>query len=435
MSTFATKLAATAAIALLPTTAAAGPATAQPRHTPTCESHWIGSWMAAPSDWISVTDASAVPNLFVAQQTYRLVITPHHGGSTARVHLTNRARPLPMEVGHVTIGLQADGADVAPGSLRDVTFGGSRAVTIPAGGDVVSDPVDLSFNGFQPLAVGVYLPGPAPLPTQHFNGNTTSFYSPPFSGDRTADLSGSALTMTTTSMPLVSGLDTMAPGDTSTIVALGDSITDGYAGANLLGLPQDRSVVDRNARYPDFLQRRLDAAGLPFSVLNAGISGNRITRHGAIPQYGPSALDRVQRDVVDKPGVSDVIVLEGINDLGIPVGVSYDELVDGYTALIDRLHSAGLRVHLGTITPTSNALLDGVLTFPPAEPVRQRVNEWIRGQHLSDSVIDFDAALRDPGNPSNLNPRYAGPDNLHPNTAGYQEMAQTIDLNIFRRNC
>ncbi|QXQ14338.1 GDSL-type esterase/lipase family protein [Skermania piniformis] len=391
--------------------------------------------MAAPTDSLSTSDPSLVPQASVADQTYRLILTPHRGGSTVRVHLTNRARPIPIDIGHVTLGKQSAGAAVQADSLREVTFGGNRGVTIPAGGDVVSDAIELAFDAFEPLAVGVHVPGVGVLPTQHFNANATSYYSLPFTGDQVDDPSGSALSLRTSSVPLVAGLDVTAPGNVGSIVALGDSITDGYVAANYLGTPQDVSVVDRNVRYPDFLQRRIDAAGKPFTVLNAGISGNRVTRDGFIPQFGPNAVARIQADAIDKAGVTDVIVAEGINDLGIPIGADYDQVVAAYNALIDRLHAAGLRVHLATILPTGGALLDGALTLPYAEPVRQRVNAWIRDQRRSDTVIDFDAALRDPAAPDTLAPSYAGPDKLHPNAAGYQAMADAIDLRIFESRC
>ncbi|BDU06649.1 GDSL-type esterase/lipase family protein [Nocardia cyriacigeorgica] len=395
------------------------------------DSPWVGSWMAAPSDSFGAADPSLVPQLSVSNQTYRVVITPHRGGSVVRIHLTNRTRPVPMEVGHVTVAPQTTGGSVRAEALREVTFGGRREVRIPAWGDVVSDPVEVDVAAFAPLSVSVHVPGLAVLPTEHFNGNATSYYSLPFAGDRTTDPGGAQLPLTTTAVPLVSGLDVQAGPEVATVVAFGDSITDGYVSANLLGTPQDRGVVDRNVRYPDFLQRRIDAAGLPFSVLNAGISGNRVTRDGFIPQFGPNAGARLQQDVIDKAGVTDVIILEGINDLGIPIGASYDEVVAGYTRLIERLHAAGLAVRLGTILPADNALADGMLTLPHADPVRQRINAWIRTQQLSDSVIDFDAALRDPARPNVLDPRFAGPDNLHPNAAGYQAMAEAIDMNAF----
>ncbi|GGK64117.1 hypothetical protein GCM10011591_40550 [Nocardia camponoti] len=383
--------------------------------------------MAAPSDSLSVLDPALVPQLSVSNQTYRVVVTPHRGGSTVRLHLTNRTRPLPMEIGRVTVAVASENGAVQADSLRTVTFHGSTSATIAPWSDIVSDPVDLTTTAFGRVSVSVYVPGLAALPTEHFNGNATSYLTLPFAGDHTGATTSDAFPLRTTAVPLVAGLDVDAVG-VSSVVAFGDSITDGYVSATILGTPQEPSVVDRDVRYPDFLQRRIDAAGAPFSVLNAGISGNRVTRDGFIPQFGPAANARLQADVIDKAGVTDVIVLEGINDLGIPIGASADEIIAGFTTLIDRLHRAGIAVHLGTILPASNAIADGMLTLPYSPPVRQRVNAWIREQRLSDTVVDFDAALRDPANPDILAARYAGPDNLHPNAAGYARMAEAVAL-------
>ncbi|MGW2660172.1 GDSL-type esterase/lipase family protein [Nocardia tengchongensis] len=423
-------------VAVLAAMAVGGPVGTAGAETPGCEGpQWVSGWMAAPSDTFGVADPSMVPQVVVGGQTFRLIATPHRGGSEVRIHLSNQNRPVPVEFAHVTIAEQAAGATVRADTVREVSFGGSSGVTVPAGGEVVSDPITLSFEAFQPLAVSVFAPGLAVLPTEHFNANATSYYSLPLAGDAAADPSGAALPLSTTSMPFLSGLDVRAPADVSTIVAFGDSITDGYVGGTYLSVPQDPAVVDRNVRYPDFLQHRLDEAVLPFTVVDAGISGNRVTRDGLIPQFGPAGVARLQRDAIDRAGVSDVIVLEGINDLGVPIGVDYDQLVAGYTDLIAQLHAAGLAVHLGTLLPAGNALSDGIATLPLAAPVRQRVNAWIRSQTLSDSVIDFDAALRDPADPEVLAPRYAGADNLHPNPAGYRAMAEAVDLSAFRGRC
>jgi len=329
------------------------------------------------------------------------------------------------------VGQQQDGPSIEPGSLRQVTFGGHDTIVIPAGADIVSDPVDLSFSRFQPLSVSVYVPTDAVLPTEHYNAVATSYYSLPHTGDHTTDLAGSRLTQTTSNLVFVSGIDVVAPAGTATVVAFGDSITDGVV-VGRDGILPDATVVDRNLRYPDFLQRRIHAAGLPFSVVNAGIGGNRLTADAFIPTAGIRALDRMQADVIDQASVTDAIVLFGTNDLGFPIGKSYDEMVAAFTEAINRFHAAGIAVHLGTITPSSNALVDGVLTYPLANPVRVRINNWIRSQKLSDSVIDFDAAIRNPSDPDTLNPAFSSPDNLHPNPAGYEAMSNAIDLSSLR---
>ncbi|MGW4246530.1 GDSL-type esterase/lipase family protein [Nocardia sp. NPDC004722] len=406
----------------------AGVAGAEEFSSPECGgSHWVGSWAVAPSDWVGLADPGLTPQVSVADQTYRIVVTPHLGGGTLRVHLTNRFRPLPLTIGAVTIGVQAAGAGVVAESLRPVTFSGRTGARIAAGDDLVSDPIDLPVRAWQRLALSIHLPDSALLPTEHFDGEATSYYAPPGTGDHTADSAPDAFTLRTTSVPLAAGLDVEAAAAASSLVALGDSITDGYVASNVLGVPQDSTVVDTDSRYPDFLQRRLDAAGRAISVLDLGISGNRVLAGGFIPQFGPSILDRLDRDVLAQAGVTEVIVLEGINDLGIPIGPNYEQLVDAYTTLIARLKAAGLHVHLGTLMPAANALFDGVLA-PLANDVRLRVNDWIRHQTLSDSVIDFAAALANPADPNTLDHRFADPDNLHPNPAGYQAMAEAVDL-------
>ncbi|MEU1998015.1 GDSL-type esterase/lipase family protein [Nocardia gamkensis] len=397
--------------------------------------HWVGAWSAGPSDAVGLADPSVVPQIFVGNQSYRVVVTPHWGGSTVRLHFTNRFRAVPMTFGGVTIGSQSVAGAVEAGTMHSVTFDGHPGVTIPPGGDIVSDPFDFPVAEWQPVSITIYTPDLALLPTEHFVGNTTTYYSAPGSGDHTGDPTDAAFELRTTAVPLAAGLDVLAPSQVSSVVAVGDSITDGYVASNYSGIPQQPAVVDTGGRYTDFLQHRLDAAGRRMSVLNAGISGGRLLADGFIPQFGPSILARLQQDVLDRAGVSNVIVLAGINDLGIPIGADHEQLIVGYTSLIKRLKDAGVNVLLGTILPASNALFAGI-TAPLADSVRSRLNEWIRSQTLADGIVDFAAALQDPANPEVLDPRFAGPDNLHPNIQGYRRMAEAIDLAALRgTNC
>jgi hypothetical protein len=281
-----------------------------------CAAHWVGSWTASPSDTLGPDEFAMLPQQSVFDQTFRMIITPHRGGTTLRIHLTNRNRRIGITYAHVTVAKQAVGAAIMPDTLRQVSFGGKSAVGVEANADVVSDPITLPFKAFEPLAVSVFVPGVALQPAEHLDGNATSYYGMPFSGDTSSDLSGVSMPMPITMVPLVSGLDVMAPGDVSAVVAFGDSITDGYVAANAGGFPQAVSIVDRNVRYPDFLQHRLDRAGKRFTVLNAGIVGNRLTVNGLQVFAGRSGEQRLRRDVIDQSGVTNVIVLEGINDLG-----------------------------------------------------------------------------------------------------------------------
>ncbi|MFJ1455407.1 GDSL-type esterase/lipase family protein [Nocardia sp. N2S4-5] len=214
------------------------------------------------------------------------------------------------------------------------------------------------------------------------------------------------------------------------VVAFGDSITDGFVGATPLAVPADRAVADTNGRYPDVLQRRLDAANIPVSVVNAGIGSNRVLTSGEPLLLGPSGLARFERDALNRAGVGGVLVQEGINDLGLPPHADAPAMIAGYEQLIEAAHRHGKKIWLGTLLPASDAIVDGTLLVPGSEATRQQINAWIRTQTLADGVVDFDAAVRDPGNPAVLRDAYSGPDRLHPSLAGYRAMAETIDLTM-----
>ncbi|WP_297618218.1 GDSL-type esterase/lipase family protein [Nocardia sp.] len=405
-----------------------GPAEADGPGVADCSAtHWVGSWAASPSDALGAFDPALQPIFSVGEQSYRIVVTPHRGGGQVRIRLTNRFRSLPLTVGHATIADRAAGAEVDAASMRPITFAGQAGVTLAPGAEILSDPIEFGATAWEPIAVSVYLPGAAPFLTEHFNGNATSYYTAPGAGDTTGDSAGAVFSLTTTAVPLVSTLDVSASGDASAVVALGDSITDGYVSANYIGIPQNPTLPDTNARYPDFLQHRLDTAGIPLTVLNAGISGNALADDGMLPVFGPSAVSRAAADVLSQSAVSDVILLEGINDLDSPAGADYDRLIATYINIITRLKAAGLRVHLGTLMPAGGSLLGSTIA-PRQNPIRLRINDWIRTQHLSDTVIDFAAAVQDPADPNALDPRFAGPDKLHPNLTGYRAMADAIDI-------
>jgi lysophospholipase L1-like esterase len=201
-----------------------------------------------------------------------------------------------------------------------------------------------------------------------------------------------------------------------------------------MGIPVDRAVADTDSRTPDFLQRRLDHAGIPVSVVNAGIGSNRVVTGGEPLLFGPSAVARFDRDALSLAGVSGVLVQEGINDLGLPPPATAAQVIAGYEQLITAARRAGKKIWLGTLLPASDALVDGVLLAPDSEKHRQEINTWIRTQQLGDGVVDFDAALRDPGNLSILRADYSSPDRLHPNPAGYRAVADTVELSAIAQH-
>jgi lysophospholipase L1-like esterase len=402
----------------------------RPLHRPAataCTDHWVGSWATSPSG-VSLTQP-------LANQTVRMIVAPHLGGNTLRLRFSNRTGLAPVTLGSVTVGVRGSGAALVPGSLRRVTFGGQPSVVIAVGADAVSDPVKLRFGPFRDLAVSLYLPGTVAHPVEHLVTRQTSYLSPAGSGDQTAQSGASAFPHTTTGKfstgwYFLDGVDVLAPGSTGAVVAFGDSLTDGYQ-AQRDGSEQ-LATIDTNGRYPDDLARRLIAARIPLSVLNAGIGGDQLLRSG-LPTYGASGLSRFATDALAQPGVTDVIVLIGVNDIAL--GTTASQLIAAYEQLISQAHAAGVAIQLGTLTPTGGTP-SAAYGDAAATSVRDQVNQWIRTQRFSDGIVDFDAAVRDPGDPKVINPAYNGGDGLHFDLAGYAAMARAVDLAVLARpNC
>ena len=328
----------------------------------------------------------------------RAVLTPTSGGTTARIRLSNRFGTVAVTFAQAAIARQAAGPVVVPSTTAPLTFGGSRRVTAAPGQDVQSDPVQFSFQAFEPLAVSIFAAGDVGMPTEHYVARQTSYFTARDTGDHTADTDGGAFAHRTTTRPFVTGVEVLAPRSTGAVLALGDSITDGYQ-AQKDGTPETAEGIDADGRWPDVLGRRLGAAGRPLSMLNLGIAGNRLLHDataGDNPDvYGPTMIQRLDADVLSTTGVTTVILLVGINDLLMSPNASAGNLLDGYRDVIDRLHSRGVRVLQGTVTPVG-----GSTAAPPdTEEKRQAINAWIREQSPAEAVIDFDAVVRDPADP------------------------------------
>jgi len=381
-------------------------ATATVAKGPDVAGHWSGTWAASPQ-------AASVPLEFRGQ-TIRQIVRASIGGTQVRVRVSNAYGANPLRIGAARVGLRTTGASIAAGSDRILTFNGSTSTTIPVGALAVSDPVDLRVPDRVDLAISLWIPGNQSAATEHKLGLQTTYVSP--EGDFTgADALPTATT--TASYYYLAGVDVGSRVPSRAIVVLGDSITDGL-----------HSTPDANRRWPDRLAERLHAhsSGSRIAVLNAGISGNRILHDMA----GTNASARLDRDVLVQSGARYVIVLEGINDIGIPVGAAAADIIAGHRQIIERAHAMGLKVYGGTLTPFQ-AFLPGVYYSADGEAKRQAVNHWIRTSRAYDAVIDFDRALRDPANPAAMRPAYDSGDNLHPNDAGYQAMADAVDLSLF----
>lgn len=391
--------------------------------------HWVASWAASPS--------SASPNRdHLTRQTVRMIVSPHLGGRSLRLHLSNRFGSRPITLGPVTVAAQAEGATLVPGSVRRATFHSAPVVRIRSGSDVVSDRVPLRIKAFRNLAISVAIPGHVASPTEHFTTRQTNYLTPTGSGDHAADVSAHAFSETATTdfvngWYFLAGVDVVAAPAAGVLVSFGDSITDGFQGRNT-PLTEDMRSVDKNQRYPDFLARRLAAAGGRLSVVNAGIGGNRILRNGQIPSFGRSGLSRFRKDALKQAGVRAVLILEGINDIGQTPGITAGDITRGLATLVKGAHRAGTRALLGTITPAGGTLLQS-FGGARANAIRKRVNFWVRSQHLADGVVDFDAAVRDPFDPSRLRPAYDGSDHLHLSPAGNRAMAKAVNLRLLRR--
>lgn len=354
-----------------------------------------------------------------SDQTIRMVVHSSVAGSGVRITLSNRYSPTPLDVAAVDVAVQANGGEATRGTTRNVAFGGSGHVTIPAGEEAVSDVIPISVSAGENLLVSLYTPGTTGMSTWHSDAFDTTYIA---SGNHTGDDGSAAFGTTTTSWYYLSGLDVVSPSAKGTVVAFGDSITDGY-----------HSSTGTYTRWPDFLGRRLDDEPGPqrLSVVDAGIGGNRVLTDVPNPWQGISALKRFEHDALGQPGVKDVILFEGINDIGNDAGpdggpLTAQDLINGYRTLLDEAHASHVNVIGATLMPDEG---NGYYS-PAAETIRQDVNQWIRTSGAFDGVIDFDRTMRDPANPAALNPAYDSGDHIHPNDAGMKAMADAIDLRL-----
>ena len=405
------------------------------------QDYWVATWAASPQaarmnfplprpaaaaapSGATSSPAPNPPPIFPApptfnNQTVRMIARSSIGGKRVVVRLSNAFGSGPLRIGAVHIALREKDSAIVAGTDRAVMFSGKPSFTIPPGADIASDPVDLEVPKLADMAVSVYVPAEAGAPTTHMTGLHNTYIS------KDGDFSGAASiadAMTRQSWFWLSEIDVQADRGTGLIVAFGDSITDGAT-----------STPDTDHSWPSLLAQRLAAnkATAHLAIVNEGISGNRLLADGA----GVSALARFDRDVLSQPGVKWMIVLEGINDIGLgalggPQGaVTADDLIGAHKQLIERAHLHGIKVAGATLTPYQGA----AYYSDAGEVLREAVNQWIRTSGAYDAVIDFDMITRDQANPKTIRADYNIRDHLHPNDAGYQAMADAVDLSIFTR--
>ena len=388
---------------------------------------WLGAWASSQA---VPAGADALDTADLHDVTLRQTVHLTAGGSALRIKISNAlgSEPLHITAAHVARSLSPATGSIDAATDRPLTFAGNADVTVPAGAEYLSDPVALPVSRFADIAVSLHFDAIPAGQTSHIASHQNSFLG---HGDQTAqaDLDGAKKF---DHWFFLSGVEVAAAPGTGVVVALGDSITDGTA-----------STTNGNDRWPDVLARRLAAAkGMPaLAVLNSGIGGNRILAEGR----GPSAMARFTREVLAQPAIRYLIVLEGINDLrradmepARPASeheAHVRRILAAYQQIIGQAHAHGIRVMGATVTPDLDAVYSQptVLDRPSAahEADRQAINSWIRNSGAFDTVVDFDAVVRDPQRPDHLLPAFDSGDHIHPNPAGYQAMAETIPLAFF----
>lgn len=401
------------------------PCAAQKRTPADINTKWVGSWACSQQAPEPQNNQPGADASLLTDATVRQIVHLTLGGTSVRLHLSNAFGNQPLSIDSVEIARPVSPASSAidPATNQPVTFDGQTSVTIPIGAEFISDPVQFAAAPLSDVTISFHLAAPPMGQTWHPGSRATSYF---VHGQHTADTDLQD-TQKAEHWFQISAVDVPAPSAASAIVTFGDSITDGHA-----------STTNQNDRWPDFLARRLQASAATreISVLNQGIGGNHLLTDG----LGANALARMDRDVLAQSGVQYVFVLEGINDLGM---LSQKEhvlpeqhvalvrnMIAAYEQIIVRAHAHGLKVIGATLTPYVGS--DYYHPTDANEADRQQINVWIRTAGHFDGMVDFDAAVRDPANPSRMLPAADSGDHLHPGPVGYKMMGDAIALNLFR---
>ena len=377
---------------------------------------------SAAAQWVTAwaTSQQVLGTTVISNATVRLMARVTAPGHSIRVRLDNTFGTAPLVIGAAHAGTRALGAALVTGSSQPVRFAGAAGVTIPPGGTVVSDAVQMTVLEGQDVAVSLYIPGADVRPSQHAGAFATSFLSANGSGDVSADESRTPFSGTTTSMFWLKSIDVLS-NYRGTIVAVGDSITDGTC-----------STVDAQNRWVDLVSLRMELDGrIRKAIVNEGIAGNTISQNVRPGPDSPPALDRFERDVLSHHGVTDVVVFIGTNDIRREATAS--QVIAGLDEIIQRVRGRKARVFGATIIPRHNVAPSGTNTGwnPAKTQIRNEVNAWIRSRGRFDGVLDFDRVVRDPRDPDRIRPTF-NCDDIHPSVRGYYEMARSVRLGFFR---
>ncbi|WP_180687517.1 SGNH/GDSL hydrolase family protein [Streptomyces gossypiisoli] len=393
----------------------AGPRPPHNSAAPVSTGTWVGSWSTAPSAAEPGTETAGLHD-----RSVRNVVHTSVGGTAARITLSNLYGRLPLTLTHATIALAAadDSAAALPQTMRRLTFNGITTAVVPPGGQVMSDAVSITIPYDSDVLITTYAPAePGPV-TVHAHVRQISYAA---QGDHADDVTGTPYTEQVESWRYLTALDVLSKEAHGTLVAFGDSLTEGHS-----------STLGANRRWPDVLAERLREAAdagqdVPrYGVVNQGIGGNRILTGGnGRPADNPSGLTRFARDALGRTNVKVVVIDLGINDiLRNPSVTEPDQILDGLRTLVGQAHGRGIKVIGATLMP-----FGGHRGYSAdREAVRQEVNAEIRAGRVFDAVVDFDRALRDPYDPRRFRPVYDSGDHLHPNDRGYERMAHEFDL-------
>lgn len=398
------------------------PAPGTPTVPVTPKENWMGAWATAiygpyPDGALGPAYAPVFPTNVVDGQSLRMIIHPSIGGERVRACFSNLLGTVPLEIASASLALSADGltAAITTGSEVQLHFSGEPAVSIPPGGKRCSDGAEFSYAFGDNLAVSFHVPQFSGPISWHSEAFAPQWVSVPSSGDVTTDTSGAMYPLSARSFFFLSDFDVIAPADGSTTISVfGDSITDGFV-----------STIGRNERYPDFLARRLQAAGIAVGVRNLGINGNTATDIKSGPMFGDAAVLRFGRDALDGAGVKSVFVLIGTNDLG-----SSALAVDVYAGLVElarQAHAAGVCIVVSTVLPRNDPPLPFGWDALTEEPQRAALNEMILTSSEFDAVADVAAAMANPLLPNQPYQPYFV-EGLHPNSIGMEVLAAAIPV-------